>query len=75
MATTTSADAEVSFCVQEVGQGDISLLHELPLVRAVCKTFLTLKDLVKSAKSNHEQLESLLKLLDYVIKGLSLIHI
>ena len=61
--------AEVMFCVQEVGQEAITLLQELPLVGVVCKTLLTLKDLIDAVKSNHEELENLLKLLDYVIRG------
>lgn len=68
---STNADAGVLTyrCVEEVVTGAATLLHQVPVVGDVCASFLSLNQLVETARSNKEDLANLSELCDVVIKG------
>lgn len=83
--TDTDGDVSFFACVREVVSGTGTLLQEapvalaaeaaglvqeVPIVGIVCKTFLSLEQLVETAKSNKDDLAVLLELCDVMIKGL-----
>ena len=80
----TRVDASFFTYVREVVSGTATLLQEapvaviseaaglvqeVPIVGIVCKTFLSLEQLVDTANSNKDDLAALLELCDVVIKG------
>lgn len=67
--SATDAEVGVLTYVHEVSAGAATLLQEVPIVGSVCRTFLSLEQLVETANSNKEELAVLCKLCDVVIKG------
>ncbi|CAM9539557.1 unnamed protein product [Ectocarpus fasciculatus] len=67
--TESPCNVSVSMYVREVVSGVCAVFEEAPAVGLVCKTLLSLENLVFTAKGNRKELAVLLELCDVVTRG------
>lgn len=69
LSNPSTPKVSVSVYVREVVSGTCTVFQEMPVVSIVCKTLLSIEQLVGTAKGNRKELAVLLELCDVVTKG------